>query len=173
MKPAGVAWSLFAAWAVHDAEEWLTIADQSAGIMKRVPAWVPLPDDLREHGLSQAQFETALMVMAGLMGAASVAGARTGGRSRWFQWALDAYGLHGIGHLASAVLLRRYTSGSVTSAVVVLPFWVWARRALRAEGVPLRDVRPLSVLPLLPVLWAALAIGYWGAREPEIHTADA
>jgi hypothetical protein len=126
---------------------------------------VPLPEDLREKGMSQGQYEVAFMVMAGLMAAASVAGARTGGRSRWFQWALDAYGLHGVGHLASAVLLRRYTSGSITSPVIVIPFWQWARRALAAEGVPVRDVKPLSALPLVPVIWAALAIGYAAARR--------
>ncbi|WP_454228739.1 HXXEE domain-containing protein [Propioniciclava flava] len=119
------------------------MASQSADAMKRVPRWVPLPEDVRERGLTQGQYEAALMVMAGLMASASVAGARTGGRSRWFQRALDAYGLHGIGHIASAVLLRRYTSGSVTSPVVVIPFWLWARKALAAEGVPLCGVKPL------------------------------
>ena len=163
-KTTAVSLGLFAAWAAHDAEEWLTMSGQSAELMKRVPSWVPLPDELRERGMSQGQYEAALLVMAGLMASAAVAGARTGGRSRWFQWALDAYGLHGFGHLASAVLLRRYTSGSVTSPVVVIPFWLWARKALAAEGVPVRDVKPLSVLPLVPIIWAALAIGYAAAR---------
>ncbi len=172
-RTTAVSVGLFVAWAAHDAEEWLTMAGQSADAMKRVPRWVPLPEDVRERGLTQGQYEAALMVMAGLMASASVAGARTGGRSRWFQWALDAYGLHGIGHIASAVLLRRYTSGSVTSPVVVIPFWLWARKALAAEGVPLCGVKPLSVLPLVPILWAALAIGYVAARDPEIGTGDA
>ena len=172
-KVTAVSLGLFAAWALHDAEEWATMAGQGAAVMKRVPTWVPLPDNLRERGLTKAQYESAILVMAGLMAAASVAGVRTGGRSRLFQWTLDAYGLHGIGHVASAVLLRRYTSGSATSPLVVIPFWWWARRALAAEGVPLRDVKPLSVLPLVPIIWVALAIGYVAARDPEIGTGDA
>lgn len=165
MKPTGVAWGLFAAWAMHDAEEWLTLPAQSKDAIALVPTWVPLPEDLRRTGVTRTHFEASLAVMAGLMAAASVAGARTGGRSRAFQWALDAYGLHGIGHLASAVLLRRCTSGSVTSALVVLPFWLWARRELSAQGVQLRDVKPMSVLPMVPVIWVALAVGYWASRE--------
>jgi Protein of unknown function with HXXEE motif len=172
-KTTAISLGLFAAWAAHDAEEWLTFSGQSAEMMKRAPSWVPLPEDLRRTGITQAHFETSLMVMAGLMAAAAVAGARTGGRSRLFQWTLDAYGLHGIGHIASAVLLRRYTSGSATSPLVVIPFWLWARRALAAEGVPLREVKPLSVLPLVPILWVALAIGYVATRDPEIGTAEA
>jgi len=78
-KVTAVSLGLFAAWALHDAEEWATMAGQGAAVMKRVPTWVPLPDNLRERGLTKAQYESAILVMAGLMAAASVAGARTGG----------------------------------------------------------------------------------------------
>lgn len=168
-----IALGLFAAWAAHDAEEWATMAPGSAELLGRVPAWVPLPDDLRTQGVTQAQVDVALATMAGLVAAASLAGAHTGGRSRLFQWTLDTFGLHGFGHLAGALLARRYTTGSVTSALVVIPYWLWARRALSDEGVPLRSVRPLSALPVLPLIVAAQAIGYAATRgRPVAATSD-
>ena len=163
-RTTAIALGLFVAWAAHDAEEWATMAPGSAELLGRVPAWVPLPDDLRTQGVTQAQVDVALATMAGLVAAASLAGAHTGGRSRLFQWTLDTFGLHGFGHLAGALLARRYTTGSVTSAVVVIPYWLWARRALAAEGVLLRPVRPLSALPVVPLIVAALGIGYAATR---------
>ncbi len=170
---AKIALGLFAAWAVHDAEEWATMAPGSAELLGRLPAWVPLPDDLRTEGVTQAQIDVALAIMAGLVAGASVAGAHTDGRSPLFQWTLDTFGLHGIGHLAGTLLARRYTTGSVTSALVVIPYWLWARRALANEGVPLPSVRPLTALPVAPLIAAAQAIGYAATRgRPDPAASD-
>jgi hypothetical protein len=35
--------------------------------------------------------------------------------------------------------LRQYTSGVATSSTIVIPYWLWARRALAREGVSDRD----------------------------------
>ncbi len=58
-----------------------------------------------------------------------------------YRTALDAFGLHGLVHLAQAGLVRGYTPGSATSALVVVPFTLWARHRLRRAGV-LRPTRP-------------------------------
>ncbi|MCF2435573.1 HXXEE domain-containing protein [Streptomyces thinghirensis] len=48
------------------------------------------------------------------------AGRLTGGRSAAYQTALNAFGLHGLVHLAQAALVRGYTPGAATSPLVVV-----------------------------------------------------
>jgi len=131
-----VSLGMLGAWAVHDAEERWTIAAATRRLAAEAPDWVPLPAPVRERGMSQAHVDAALVVMAGVMASGTVAGVRSGGRSWWFQGLLLGFGLHGIGHAAQSVALRRYTPGVVTSPLVVVPFWLWARRRLRDQGVP-------------------------------------
>ncbi len=57
--------------------------------------------------------------MGVIVGAAAVAGARSGGRSAFCQGAVDGFGLHGLVHLARAAAVRGRTPGSVTSPLVV------------------------------------------------------
>lgn len=142
---------LFAAWAVHDAEEVVTAAGSSRDLARRAPAWVPIPQDIRRDGFSQRHVNTAIGIMAAFMGAAALDGARSGGRSWFFQTVLRGFGWHGIGHLASAALTRRYTFGVATAPVVVIPYWLWARRELARDGIPLRpvDAGPVVIFPLL------------------------
>lgn len=45
--------SLFAAWMVNDVEELLTMRVDSAAFLSRAPRWLPVPEVLRTHGLSQ------------------------------------------------------------------------------------------------------------------------
>ncbi len=45
--------SLFAAWMVNDVEELLTMRVDSAAFLSRAPRWLPVPEVLRPHGLSQ------------------------------------------------------------------------------------------------------------------------
>ena len=78
----------------------------------------------------------------------------TGGRSTVFRTALDAFGLHALGHLGASVATRGYTTGVVTASTVVLPYWLWAGRRLAAEGVPGRSSRR-GVLLLGPLVWGA------------------
>lgn len=88
--------------------------------------------------------------MGVLMAAASIDGYRTRGRSPVYQAALYGYGMHTFSHLGTAVLARGYTPGVATALPVVLPFWILAKRTLRAHGV---EVRPRRwVIPAFPVI---------------------
>lgn len=125
--PAWTTWGLLVAWIVHDAEELATMARFS----RRAPRWIPTVD--------QAHVSTAIGLMGLLVAAASAAGARTGGRSGFYQAVLVGFGLHAGSHVGQAVLLRRYTPGLVTAPLVVAPFAWRAVRALRERGVDLRS----------------------------------
>lgn len=78
-----VTWGLFAAWAVHDAEELATMARWAATARPRLRKRFPqVPDAVRPQiDLSQREVNTAIGLMAGVVAAASAAGARSGGRS--------------------------------------------------------------------------------------------
>ena len=141
---------LFCAWAVHDLEELFTMQATSRKVFERLPEAVPLPAGWREGGMSQRQIVTGISIMGAVMGAASVAGYRTRGRSRFYQTVLLGFGLHGIGHLGVAAGVGGYASGVATSPTVVIPFWLAATRRLDASGVPARRSAPLA-LAVVPV----------------------
>ncbi|MFI1976150.1 HXXEE domain-containing protein [Streptomyces wedmorensis] len=129
---------LFLAWAVHDAEElafgprWLR--ENLPGLRERFPG-VPEAVWRAAEGVDDREFALAVGAMAVIVGAASVAGARSGGRSAFYQGAVNGFGLHGLVHLAQAAAVRGVTPGSVTSPLVVVPFSLWARGRLRRAGV--------------------------------------
>lgn len=127
---------LFYAWLAHDIEEYLTMPGLKHPMLARFRLGT-------EPGgtLSRDQVDLALTFMGALFAAASVEGYRTRGRSPLYQAALYGYGMHGFIHLASAVAARGYTSGAATALPVVLPFWVFADRALRDAGVQVRAHR--------------------------------
>jgi len=60
------------------------------------------------------------------------------------------FGLHTVGHVATAVAARGYTPGVVTAPLVAAPFAAWAARRLKAAGVweklSARDVVPGAAL---------------------------
>ncbi|MFC9059487.1 HXXEE domain-containing protein [Streptomyces sp. NPDC057074] len=132
---------LLAAWALHDAEELATMPGwwrrNLPDLRERFPA-VPEGVWRRAGSVDGREFAVAVGAMAAVVASASVAGRLTGGRSAVYQTALDAFGLHGLVHLAQAGLVRGYTPGSVTSALIVVPFTVWARHRLRRA----RGLRP-------------------------------
>jgi hypothetical protein len=79
-----------------------------------------------------------IAVIGGVMTAA--AGARTGGRSAFYQAALAGFGWHTVTHLAQAAAVRAYPPGLVTAPLIVAPFSVWAWRwrtdaCRRAPGI--------------------------------------
>ncbi|GAB3708683.1 HXXEE domain-containing protein [Mariniluteicoccus flavus] len=119
--------ALLPAWAVHDAEEWIAIPTRHQRV--------------------------AIVVMGGLVGVAAVDGARTGGRSRLFRVAVEAYGLHGLGHLAASAATGGYTPGVITTPLTVLPYAWWARK--RFGGPTGRD--RLLAAALIP---AALGVAH-------------
>lgn len=122
--PWTVTWGLLGAWIVHDAEELATMARFTQ------QEDVPVPE------LDQTHVNTAIGLMAGVFTAASAAGARSGGRSPFFQAVLVGFGLHSLTHVAQAVALRRYTPGLVTAPLVVAPYSLWAWRQLRKRDIP-------------------------------------
>jgi hypothetical protein len=130
---------LFAAWTCHDLEELFTMHENSRVVAARMPDWVPIPDDVRRDGLSQRHVNLGISLMGTYVAGASALGVRSRGRSRLFRGLLLAFGLHGFGHLGATAALRQYTAGVATSPTIVIPYWLWARRALAREGLSDRD----------------------------------
>jgi Protein of unknown function with HXXEE motif len=127
---------LFAAWLVHDMEEWFTMGPWSRNHAR--PDWGPARwTRLRwlQFGVSDDHVHVGITIMGALVAAAAIAGACTGGRSRFFQACVAVFGLHGIGHLALSAGFWGYTPGVATSPIVVIPYSVWAWRALGRAGV--------------------------------------
>ncbi|GAA2952448.1 HXXEE domain-containing protein [Streptomyces flavovirens] len=154
-----VTWGLFAAWAVHDAEELATMARWARSARPRLQERFPgVPDRVwRRLDLPQRQVDIAIGLMGGVVAAASAAGSRTGGRSPFFQTVLVGFGLHGAVHLAQSAAYRGYTPGVVTAPLVVIPYTVRAVRHLTAAGVPVRGGRAAATGALLfPVVVAGV-----------------
>lgn len=136
---------LFVAWMAHDLEELATMSDNSRALMPRLPDWIPVPASVRQRGLTQRHVATGISAVGLVMAAATVRGYRTRGRSSLYQDALLAFGLHGLGHVGMSLLARGYTSGVATSPTIVVPFWLWATRALEQAGVPNRRSVPAAI----------------------------
>jgi hypothetical protein len=141
---------LFAAWACHDLEELFTMRETSRAVAARMPDWVPIPDEVRRGGLSQRHVNVAISLMGAYVAGVSAVGVRSRGRSRLFRGALVAFGLHGFGHIGVTAALRQYTTGVATSPTIVIPYWLWARRALAGEGLSDREgTAPSAVAGIL------------------------
>lgn len=153
-----LAWGLLAAWIVHDLEELATMPSFSQQPDLPAPLTKVLP-------MSRTEAATAVGLTGVAMAAASVAGAATGGRSKFFQTSLLGFGLHAGTHIAQSVVLRRYTPGLVTTPLVVIPFSVWAWRRLRADGVPIAPPDRRLNLALAAVVPLAHAL----ARLPRLR----
>jgi Protein of unknown function with HXXEE motif len=88
--------------------------------------------------------------MGAYIAGVSALGVRSRGRSRVFRGALLAVGLHGFGHIGATAALRQYTAGVATSPTVVIPYWLWPRRALAREDLADRDgTAPWAAVSLL------------------------
>jgi hypothetical protein len=61
-----VSLGLFAAWACHDLEELFTMPETSRVVAARMPDWVPIPDDVRQDGLSQQHVNLGISLMGSL-----------------------------------------------------------------------------------------------------------
>lgn len=126
------------------------------GLRERFPQ-VPSAVWRRLASVDGREFVVAVLAMGLVVTAAAADGHRTGGRSAFYQGALDGFGLHSLVHLAQAGAVRGYTPGSVTSPLVVIPFTLWARRRLRQAGVD-RPTRPRDALRAL-ALAATATVG--------------
>ncbi|MER6617328.1 HXXEE domain-containing protein [Streptomyces xantholiticus] len=164
---ATVTYGLLAAWALHDLEELATgprwIRRNVPLLRKRFPQ-VPERVWRAVESVDQREFTAAVGVMAAIVGAAAVAGHRTGGRSAFYQGAVDGFGLHGLVHIAQAAAVRGYTPGSVTSPLIVVPFALWARGRLRRGGV-LRPARARNAAAGLAVAAGATAVAHLVGRR--------
>lgn len=127
---------LFLAWLANDIEELFTMVDTSTRLRRDRPQWLPEPPWGSRPPRSQAYLNAGVAAMGSLIAAAAYRGYRTRGDSSFFQNALLAFGVHGIGHTAASLVLRRYTSGVATSPTVVIPYWLWATKVLQDNGVP-------------------------------------
>jgi hypothetical protein len=126
---------LFAAWLAHDLEEWFTIGPWSrehARPDRRWARWTGL-SWLRTR-VSDDHVHVGITLVGILVATAAIAGGGTGGRSRFFQGVLAAFGLHGFGHMALSAACRGYTPGVATSPTIVIPYSLWAWRALGQAG---------------------------------------
>lgn len=170
--PHAATWGLLAAFAVHDLEELITMADcsvrRSEELRTRYP-WLP------ERALSlmrqdQEHVTTAIGLMGLVVAAAAADGARTGGRSAFYQTVLAGFGLHAATHVAMSAAQRGYTPGVVTAPLVVAPFSLWAWRTLRRRGI-LRTTttadaaRTLAMTPALILGVHAAAYGVTRLRR--------
>ncbi|MFE9927946.1 HXXEE domain-containing protein [Streptomyces sp. NPDC005533] len=156
---AGVTFGLLAAWALHDAEEVVAVPGWTQARAPRLRARFPgVPEGIwrQLESIDRREFTFAVAGMGVVVAAAAADGHRTGGRSAFYQAALNGFGLHGLVHLAQAAVVRGYTPGSVTSPLVVIPFTLWARGRLRNAGV-LRPARPLDAVQGLALAAAATA----------------
>lgn len=155
------------AWAVHDAEE---VAFGPRWIRKHLPElrerFPDAPDRVWRwmESVDEREFAAAVTLMGLLITAAAVDGHRTDGRSATYQTALTGFGLHGLMHLGQAAALRQYTPGSVTSALVVVPYTVWARTRLRRRGV-LRPTRPRDAAQGIAFAMAGVIAAHAVARK--------
>jgi Protein of unknown function with HXXEE motif len=149
---------LFVAWMVHDLEELATMTDTSRTMLQQLPDWMPVPDSIRQQGLTTRYLVTGIAIIGLIVAAAAVRGYRTQGRSAFYQNTLLAFGVHGLGHLAVSLLTRGYTSGVATAPLVLL-FWLWATRALEEAGVPNRRSLPAAIA----LLAGSLAVGHFTA----------
>jgi hypothetical protein len=154
------------AWAVHDLEELVTTpgwVERARPRLRRRLPWVP--DGVWDRiGSDRTHTTLAIGLMGVLFAAAAATGARTGGRSPFYQLMLAGFGAHAVPHMASALVTGGYTPGLVTAPTVVVPFSWWASRTLRAAGVPRSNV-PAAALALIPVAIGAAHAGALGLRR--------
>ncbi|MEV7616524.1 HXXEE domain-containing protein [Streptomyces sp. NPDC089799] len=164
----GVTAGLLAAWALHDAEEVALVPGWARARVPELRERFPLvPERIwrRLESIDRTEFTTAVAAMGIVVAAAAADGHRTGGRSAFYQAALNGFGLHGLVHLAQAAVVRGYTPGSVTSPLVVIPFTLWARGRLRQAGV-LRPAHPRDAVKGLALAAVATAGAHVLTRRP-------
>jgi hypothetical protein len=168
---AGVTFGLLAAWAANDVEELATMGRWTSTRVPELRERFPrVPERIwqRMGSVDGREFAVAVAAVAVVVAAAAADGQRTGGRSAFYQTALNGFGLHGLVHMAQAGAVRGYTPGSVTSPLVVVPFTLWARGRLRRAGV-LRPTGPRQVAQSLAFAGAAAtgahALARWVVRQ--------
>ena len=165
--------AFFAVWCVNDAEEWFTYPGTTKRLLRRLPRWLPVPEAVRQRGLSPAHTRRAIALMGVAALTSGLAGVATHGRSALFRGALLALGVHGYLHLGLSVAARGYTSGAASAATVVIPYWHWSRRVLARHGLSDHDGPAVRVALLaLPLLAAVHAVTFAMMGDDALGPAD-
>ena len=163
---------LFLAWAVHDAEEWFTIGPWSRNrATGALPSPVARVVPWAARGVSDRWAHVAIVAMGALIGGVSLLGLRTKGASAIYRASVEAFGFHGLGHLALSAVARGYTPGIATTPITVLPYAVWTSRRLTRRYGPLgRHVRVLGLAGGVASLAACHAVA--SAVDGVLHEED-
>jgi hypothetical protein len=137
MVGVSVTWGLLIAWVVHDTEELLAtprFAPRAAATVRRRFPRLPAAAS-RMMDIGATRMAVAILLIGVLVAVAAEEGARTGGRSPFFQVVLAGFGIHAVFHVGATLATRGYTPGIVTAVVVVAPFSVWAWLQLQRVGL--------------------------------------
>jgi hypothetical protein len=106
--PRSVTWGLLVAWAVHDAEELVTMPGWTDRARPRLDHALPrVPARVWDRvAVSRPHATVAIGLVGSCLAAASARGARSDGADPLFQAALAGFGWHAVPHVASALLTR-------------------------------------------------------------------
>jgi hypothetical protein len=63
LRAITISLGLFGAWACHDLEELFAMRETSRRVAARMPDRVPIPDDVRQDGLSQQHVNLGISLM--------------------------------------------------------------------------------------------------------------
>ena len=121
--------TMFAAWALHDAEEALTFpatADHLAGL-----------SGIGALRMSTRQSLAAIGLVGAVVAAAGIRGMQTRGESAFYRFTVAGLETHVFTHLLASAVLRRYTAGVITAVAIMWPGAALARRELAELGRPL------------------------------------
>jgi hypothetical protein len=165
-----VIWLFPIAFMFHDLEEIIMVEAwfrrNRADLGRMLPARIAASLE-RNFSHSTAEFAVAVCFMlAGIAFSTIWAGLEPGrgGGMLLYAGALDVFFLHGFFHLGQAAILRRYTPGSVTSVLLVLPYSLWAFSRLLSEGLlewkTIGLGLPVGILIVVPLLLA----GHWAGK---------
>lgn len=123
-------WSFPLAFLLHDLEEIITMETFVCATRESMP---PFLRDLAEIKTPQVGLGVAMEFV--LITFSSFLASRAARNMHLFTLLLAGFYIHAFGHLASAIVLRRYTPGVITTLLVVLPFSRYVSRRLEHSGI--------------------------------------
>lgn len=164
--PKAATWGLLVAFVVHDAEELATMPEWTRRMSDELSVRYPgLPPQLLSAlRMSPAHAATAIGLVGAVVAAAAYDGARTGGRSAFYQTVLAGFGMHSVSHVGQSIAARGYTPGVVTAPLVVAPFSWWAWNRLTEAGVvkPSSTKANVTTALAVPALLVGAHLGAYG-----------
>jgi hypothetical protein len=153
---SAILWLLPAAFVVHDAEEYATMAAWLARNGGRLPPLLRTLFDGGEAAMLAAMAALFLLLVAGTAWAAF-------GRGRAgllvYATLLGGFFVHGFGHLGQALLFGGYTPGVATASLVVIPASLFLYARLRLDRRRLLLTGAAGALLVVPGTLLAWSIG--------------